>query len=144
MQLDNDTMFQGPRLHADVFGRVTWMCLQLGVIPVFAPPRANGFQASIETDNGRWQQRVWRRFTFTSLREVRQQSDRFVKAVHQRSAIRIQGAPGRRTFPDEWTFDAKQNHKGTVVYIRRTNDHGEVSLLRHTFPFFRPGTRVTG
>ncbi len=134
MQFDNDTVFQGPRLHADVFGRVTRMCLQLGVTPVFAPPRENGFQASIEAYNGRWQQKVWQRFSFTSLREVRQQSERFVKAVHQRSAIRIQDAPRRRAFPDEWTFDAKRKLQGTVIYIRRTNDHGEISLLGHTFP----------
>jgi len=134
MQFDNDTVFQGPHHHADVFGRVTRMCLQLGVTPVFAPPRENGFQASIEAYNGRWQQKVWQRFTFASLREARQQSDRFVKAVHQRSAIRIQDAPRRRTFPDEWTFDARRKLKGTVIYIRRTNDRGEVSLLGHTFP----------
>ena len=132
MQFDNDTVFQGPHRHADVFGRVTRMCLQLGVTPVFAPPRENGFQASIEAYNGRWQQKVWQRFTFASLREVRQQSDRFVKAVHQRSAIRIQDAPRRRTFPDEWTFDAGRKLKGTVIYIRRTNDRGAVSLLGHT------------
>jgi hypothetical protein len=134
MQFDNDTVFQGPHQHADVFGRVTRMCLQLGVTPVFAPPRENGFQASIEAYNGRWQQKVWQRFSFTSLRDVRQQSDRFVKAVHQRSAIRIQDAPRRRAFPNEWTFDARRKLKGTVIYIRRTNDHGEVSLLGHTFP----------
>jgi len=134
MQFDNDTVFQGPHQHADIFGRVTRMCLQLGVTPVFAPPRENGFQASIEAYNGRWQQKVWQRFTFTSLREVRQQSDRFLKAVHERSASRIQDAPHRRAFPRDWTFEAHQLLKGTVIYLRRTNDQGAVSLLGHTFP----------
>ena len=118
MQFDNDTVFQGPRLHAEVFGRVTRKCLQLGVIPVFAPPRENGFQASIEAYNGQWQQKVWQRFTFKAPREVRQQSDRFVKAVHQRSDSRIQDTPRRRTFPGEWTFDARQKLQGTVIFIR--------------------------
>lgn len=134
MQFDNDTVFQGPHHYVDVFGRVTRMCLQLEVIPVFAPPRENGFQASIEAYNGRWQQKVWQRFTFQSLRDVRQQSDRFVKAVHQRSAIRIQDAPRRRPYPDDWTFDAHRKLQGTVIFIRRTNDQGAVSLLGHTFP----------
>ncbi len=134
MQFDNDTVFQGPRRHADVFGRVTRMCLQLGVTPVFAPPRENGFQASIEAYNGRWQQKVWQRFTFESLREVQQQSDRFVKAVHQRSAIRIQDAPRRRPYPEDWTFNAQRKLQGTVIFIRRTNDQGAVSLLGHSFP----------
>ena len=93
MPFDNGTEFQGSHAHPDLFGRVTRRCLQLGVIPVFAPPRENGFQASIEADNGRWQQQVWQRFSFESPREVQLQSDRFVKAVQQRSAIRIQHAP---------------------------------------------------
>ena len=134
MQFDNDTVFQGPHQHADVFGRVTRMCLQLQVIPVFAPPQENGFQASIEAYNGRWQQKVWQRFTFQSLPAVRQQSDRFVKAVHQRSASRIQDAPRRRPYPDDWTFDAHRQLQGTVIFIRRTNDQEAVSLLGHTFP----------
>lgn len=134
MQFDNDTVFQGPRLHADVFGRVTRMCLQLGVTPVFAPPRENGFQASVEAYNGRWQQKVWQRFTFESLQEVQQQSNRFVKAVHQRSAIRIQDAPRRRPYPEDWTFNAQRRLQGTVIFIRRTNDQGAVSLLGHSFP----------
>ena len=134
MQFDNDTVFQGPHVHPDTFGRVTRMCLQLNVTPVFAPPRENGFQASIEAYNGRWQQKVWRRFSFESRRDLRQQSDRFVKATHQRSASRIQDAPARRPFPDNWTVDAHRTLRGTVIFIRRTNDQGAVGLLGHTFP----------
>lgn len=134
LQFDNDTVFQGPHQHADVFGRVTRMCLQLGVTPVFSPPRENGFQASIEAYNGRWQQKVWQRFTFDSLADVRRQSARFVKAVHQRSASRIQDAPPRRAFPHAWSFQPRRRLQGTVIFIRRTNDQGAVSLLGHTFP----------
>ena len=61
-QFDNDTIFQGAHQYRDTFGRVTRLCLQLGVTPVFAPPRETGFQAAIESYNGRWQAKVWRRF----------------------------------------------------------------------------------
>ena len=47
-QFDNDTIFQGPHQHKDVIGRVMRACLGLGVVPVFAPPRETGFQATIE------------------------------------------------------------------------------------------------
>ena len=87
-----------------------------------------------EAYNGRWQQKVWQRFTFKSLRDVQQQSDRFVKAVHQRSAIRIQDAPQRHPYPDDWTFNPQRKLQGTVIFIRRTNDQGAVTLLGHTFP----------
>jgi hypothetical protein len=58
-QFDNDTIFQGAHQHKDVVGRVTRLCLGLGVVPVFAPPREPGFQAAIENYNGRWQAKVW-------------------------------------------------------------------------------------
>ncbi len=133
MQFDNDTLFQGPHQHADVFGRVTRLCLQLRVTPVFAPPQENGFQASIEAYNGRWQQKVWQRFSFASVPDVARQSDRFVKATHRRKAGRIQDAPPRRPFPAAWRFEERQPLQGTVIYLRRTNDHGAVSLLGQTY-----------
>ena len=47
-QFDNDTIFQGPHSHPDVVGRVSRLCLSLGVVPVFVVPREFGFQATIE------------------------------------------------------------------------------------------------
>ena len=41
-QFDNDTIFQGPHQHPDVVGRVMRLCLSLGVVPVFVPPRETG------------------------------------------------------------------------------------------------------
>src|SRR5438105_3842497 len=61
-QFDNDTIFQGPHTYPDVVGRVSRLCLGLGVVPVFVPPREPGFQAAIENYNGWWQAKVWGRF----------------------------------------------------------------------------------
>src|SRR5262249_13963584 len=76
-QFDNDTIFQGAHQHPDVVGRVMRLCLGLGVVPVFAPPRETGFQAAIENFNGRWQAKVWARFTHESLDQLRGRSDRY-------------------------------------------------------------------
>jgi putative transposase len=51
-QFDNDTIFQGTHAHPDVVGRVMRLCLSLGVVPVFVPPREPGFQAIMEGYNG--------------------------------------------------------------------------------------------
>lgn len=51
-QFDNDTRFQGAHQHPDVFGRVVRQCLQLGITPVFVPPREFGLQNAIENFNG--------------------------------------------------------------------------------------------
>lgn len=43
-QFDNDTVFQGAHQFPDAIGRVSRLCLALGVIPLFAPPREPGFK----------------------------------------------------------------------------------------------------
>jgi hypothetical protein len=131
-QFDNDTVFQGAHQWPDSFGRVTRLCLQLSVIPVFAPPRETGFQASIENYNGRWQAKVWQRFTFRAHEDLRAQSDRFVKAARVRCAARIDAAPKRQPFPTDWKFNLKKPLAGQVIFLRRTDANGNVELLGHT------------
>ena len=87
-QFDNDTRFQGPHQHPDVLGRVVRVCLSLGIVPVFAPPRETGFQAAVETLTARWQAKVWARFHHESLAGLRARSDRFVAAARRRAAPR--------------------------------------------------------
>ncbi len=85
-QFDNDLIFQGPHQWRDSIGRVVRLCLSLGVVPVFAPPREPGFQAAIEAFNGRWQGKVWARFRHDSLAAVQQRSTRYVSAVRHHAA----------------------------------------------------------
>lgn len=133
-QFDNDTIFQGAHQWADSFGRVIRLCLQLEVVPVFAPPRETGFQAAIENYNGRWQSKVWHRFVHPSLPALEQCSDRFVGALRQRLAARIEAAPARRSFPGTWHLDWQRSLRGKVIFLRRTTERGAVHLLGHLFP----------
>ncbi len=135
-QFDNDTIFQGAHQWPDTFGRVTRVCLALGVVPVFAPPRETGFQAAIENYNGRWQAKVWARFKHPSLPELVARSDRFVAAARLRSAARVESAPLRRPFPAGGSMPAAL-HKplaGRVVFLRRSDAGGQVVVLGRTHP----------
>lgn len=132
-KFDNDTVFQGAHQFPDTFGRVTRLCLSLGVTPVFVPPAEMGFQADIESYNGRWQSKVWRRYRFTGVADVVAHSDRFVAACRQRSAVRIEAAPPRRPFPRNWTLDLQAPLRGTVIFLRRTDERGYASLLGHRY-----------
>ena len=133
-QFDNDTIFQGAHQWPDSFGRVIRLCLQLGVIPVFAPPRETGFQAAIENYNGRWQAKVWQRFEHDDLHTLAGHSDRFVAAVRQRSAPLGDSAPARTAFPADWELDLQRPLQGTVIFLRRTNEQGEAELLGRRYP----------
>jgi hypothetical protein len=132
-KFDNDTVFQGAHHHPDVFGRVTRLCLSLGVTPVFAPPHETGFQADAESFNGRWTAGVWKRFEFSDVPSVVRQSRRYIAASRRKSAARIQDAPRRRPFPAKWRFNLQRPLRGTVIFLRRTDEHGRVILLGHTY-----------
>lgn len=134
VQFDNDSRFQGTHKHPDSIGRVVRVCLSLGVTPVFAPPRETGFQAAIEHFNGRWQAKVWARFEHVSLAALQAQSARFIAAVRHRLADRLEAAPPRRPLPAEWTLDLQRPLQGTMIFLRRTNEHGEARVLGHTYP----------
>ena len=134
VQFDNDTVFQGAHQHPDSLGRVIRLCLSLNLIPVFAPPRETGFQAAIENFNGRWQAKVWSRFTHASRRALQSRSAKFITASRRRAAVRIEAAPPRRTFPKDWKLNLQALPEGCVIFLRRTDAKGQVSLLGHVFP----------
>lgn len=137
-QFDNDTLFQGAHQHPNVISRVMRLCLSLGVIPVFVPPGERGYQAAIEGYNGLWQAKVWARFSHESLNGVQKTSQRYVNAHRNRTRQRRDNAPERACFPTEWRLDLQYHpadYPGArLVYIRRTNQQGEVSLLGQTMP----------
>lgn len=132
-QFDNDTRFQGAHQHPDIFGRVVRFCLQLAITPVFVPPREFGLQNAIENFNGLWQSKVWRRRHFESFAALTERTALYVAARRQRLAARTATAPARRPWPAAWQWCPAQLLPGTVIYIRRTSEHGTLSLLGRTW-----------
>lgn len=132
-QFDNDTRFQGSHGYIDLFGRLVRFCLSLDVVPVFAPPREMGFQAAIESFNGRWQAKVWARYWVDTLADLQAKSARYIAASHGRAAVRIEAAPARVPFPDAWAFDPKAKPLGQLVFLRRTTERGNAEVLGRTF-----------
>lgn len=132
-QFDNDTVFQGGRFTNSV-GRLSRLCLSLGIVPVFAPPREHGLQNLVESFNGGWQAKVWRRTEWSSIDHLRHGSDRYLVALRHHRARRIAQAPPRRPFPEGWTFDPRAPVHGTLIYVRRLDDQGQAYLLGRLFP----------
>jgi hypothetical protein len=132
-QFDNDTIFQGTHAHPDVIGRVSRLCLSLGVAPVFVVPREFGFQSMIENYNGTWQAKVWARFRHGSLADVQGHSQRYVTALRRHRADRIESAPQRHAFPTGWHLDLQARPRGRIIYLRRTSAAGTVEVLGRSF-----------
>jgi transposase len=132
-QFDNDMIFQGTHRYPDALGRIIRLCLSLGVVPVFVPPRETGFQAMIESYNGWWQAKVWSRFQHAGLEDLQGHSQKYVAALLKQRAARIETAPDRRAFPGDWTLDLRKRPHGRLVYLRRSNGLSEVTLLGQTW-----------
>jgi hypothetical protein len=132
-QFDNDMIFQGTHRYPDALGRIIRLCLSLGVVPVFVPPRETGFQAMIESYNGWWQAKVWSRFQHAGLEDLQGHSQKYVAALLKQRAARIETAPDRRAFPEDWKLDLRKRPPGRLVYLRRSNGLSEVTLLGQTW-----------
>jgi hypothetical protein len=133
-QFDNDPVFQGGHRFADSVGRVSRLCLALGIIVVFAPPREPGFQNAIEGFNGLWQSKVWQRHRFPDVATLKSVSARYIAAYRAKTAGRCEAAPSRRAFPHGFRLDLNTPLKGTLIFLRRSNDAGAVLLLGTAFP----------
>jgi hypothetical protein len=133
-QFDNDMIFHGTHRYPDALGRVVRLCLGLGVIPVFVPPREMGFQAMIESYNGWWQAKVWSRFQHANLESVQERSQKYVRALLTQRAARVEAAPNRRPFPEGWKLNLRKRPHGRLVYLRRSSALSDVTLLGQTWP----------
>ena len=129
-QFDNSTVFQGSRW-PDSLGKVIRCCLSLDVIPVFAPPKETGFQAAVESFNGRWERSVWQRFCFENLRAVQRQSRLYVEAVNEKNREQFEASPTRWQIPKDWQLDYSQRPQGKVIFIRRTTDEECLDVMGH-------------
>ena len=135
-QFDNGTQFQGAHQFANAVGRVSRLCLALGVIPVFAPPREPGFQNAIKGFNGLWQAKVWQRSTFKTIAQVKAASARYVCAHRARSSARRERAPKRRPMPHNFSLDLNAKLEGTMIFLRRTDERGHAHLLGQDFDVY--------
>jgi hypothetical protein len=132
-QFDNEAVFQGAHHVADTVGQVSRLCMALGVIPVFAPPREPGFQNAIESFNGLWQAKVWQRYHFEDFAQLLAASARYIVARRARSLPDRDQTPPRRAFPQGFSFDVNAPLTGTLIFLRRTDDAGGAHLLGRHF-----------
>ncbi|MDR0335907.1 MAG: hypothetical protein LBI18_02345 [Planctomycetaceae bacterium] len=95
------------------------------------PPHEFGFQAAIESYNGRWERAVWNRFHFKNINEIQTQSDHYVYAVKEKIETTIKLAETRKIIDKNWKFSNKIPQKGTIIFIRRTDNKGRVKVMGH-------------
>ena len=116
VQFDNDSIFQGSHGHPAHLGRIVHFCLCLGVIPVFTPPREQGFQNKLESFNAYWQQKVWQRRHYQNHRQLARFNAAFLRAHQAKHAARRDAAPSRAVFP---RLIPRAPSVDRVIFLRR-------------------------
>lgn len=132
-QFDNGTQFQGAHQWPDTIGRISRLCLALGVIPVFAPPREPGFQNAIESFNALWQTKVWQRYHFLDLLQLEAVSAGYTASHRARNVQRRDAAPARRPYPKRFKLNLNAKPSGTMIFLRRADESNRVHLLGRSF-----------
>ena len=125
IQFDNDSIFQGSHGHPAHLGRIVHFCLCLGVIPIFTPPREQGFQNKLESFNAYWQQKVWQRRHFHDHGQLVRFNAAFVRAHQAKHAARRDAAPPRSAFP---RLVSRVPLADRVIFLRRA-DHSATAFL---------------
>ena len=67
------------------------------------------------------------------LHGLQTQSGKYVTANRRRTRPRRESTPSREAFPKNWQLDLQAHPQGQVVFIRRTDAIGQVTVLGHTF-----------
>ena len=77
LQLDNELSFRGSNRYPRSFGLVLRLCLYFGVHPVFIPIREPWRNGEIESFNGTYDKKFFRRQWFSSYAMLKRQSKNF-------------------------------------------------------------------
>ncbi|MDR2115860.1 MAG: hypothetical protein LBP87_05710, partial [Planctomycetaceae bacterium] len=76
----------------------------------------------------------WQRFHFDNITEAQNQSDLYVNAINEKIKKDIDDTK-RRDFEEQLINNTKNkkdtNKNNTIIFIKRTNDNGQVKMMGH-------------
>lgn len=103
------------------------------VLQRMLPPGEPGFQNAIEGFNGLWQSKGWHRHHCDDVSSLAAVSKRYIAAYRAKTATRREAAPTRRRFPARFKLDLGATLRGTMIFVRRSTEKGNVNLLNKDF-----------
>ena len=131
-QLDNEMSATGGGRYRYSISQLIRLHLLLGIHVVFVPQGEPGRNATVESFNHLWQQRVLRRHTCPDLPRLRRTSDRFLQYYHYRKPHRaLAGHEQGSRFPGVLRDACWERLRHLPEHFRLTNytdDRGNLTL----------------
>jgi len=140
LQMDNDMSLTGGRMHPRTVGQLVRFCLACRVIAVFTPERQPASNALVERYNGLWQEKVWQRYRFRTLGQLRERSQAFQKAYNTYLKQRLIRQEKGVLFQVRLRYLPKKIRwihplplcRGQIWFIRRIDEDGQIQVLNET------------
>jgi hypothetical protein len=138
--MDNDVSLTGGRRHPRTIGQLVRFCLACRVVAVFIPERRPASNASVECYNGLWQEKVWQRYRFRTLRNLRERLHAFQKAYSRYLERRLLRQGKQALFqirvrslpkPFRWSHPLPLC-RGQIWFILRLDEEGTIQILNET------------
>ena len=140
IQVDNGMSFAGDFIHPRSISRFVRLCLYVGIEVVFIAPAKPWMNGTVEGFNGKFDEKFWKKDTFSDLRDIRAKSQVFYKSQNQfyswkRKKQDLKSiAPTRMLLCD---FKLDWNNiplvAGKIHFIRIVDSKGNIVLLNEHF-----------
>jgi hypothetical protein len=139
LQMDNGLEFRGSNRHPRAFGRLIWMCQDLGVEPLFIPPHEPWRNGVIENLNGLLDRLLLTKETFLDLAHLQactQELEQVINTQHHLPALDgktpAEFAQGAVLTPLQEDYDWRSRNlrlvKGKVSFVRLVRKSGRFTL----------------
>lgn len=157
-QMDNEMSATGGGRYSYSISQLIRLHLIMGIHLVFIPQGEPGRNASIESFNGLWQDRVLRRHTCLTMRNIRKTSKQFLQYYHYEKPNRNLTQEKHETrfpgvlkdnlwkslvhLPKGFSIDKYINFhghlnfpiaKGKISFIRKVDSHGNIDVNGSTY-----------
>ena len=140
VQMDNHACFTGGPNDRRRTGSVIRLCLYVGVQPVFIPAHAPFYNAHVESYQGLWQERLWKRQDFTTGEQLQEKLDGLAAELagyraYKRQLQSTSPVAPRSVRTLRADLERPQNIPlcwGRIHVIRQVPEDGVIHILRKT------------
>lgn len=140
IQVDNGMSFAGDFIHPRSISRFVRLCLYVGIEVIFIAPAKPWMNGTVEGFNGKFDEKFWKKDTFSDLRDIRAKSQLFYKSQNRfyswkRKKQDLKAITPTRMLRCDFKIDWNNIPlvTGKIHFIRIVDSNGEIVLLNEHF-----------
>lgn len=140
IQVDNGMSFAGDFIHPRSISRFVRLCLYVGIEVVFIAPAKPWMNGTVEGFNGKFDEKFWKKDTFSDLDDIRIKSQIFYQSQNRfyswkRKKQDLKAMTPKRMLRRDFKIDRSNIPlvAGKIHFIRIVDSNGDIVLLNEHF-----------